>query len=196
MLDPRAVMIVSCDINYELVNLRTMEFDSSNSSKDDRTKCFTIKIHDGEDISKIYKSCLSNFINSKMQIYQHSRDSIVKNKQYSIKPEVVKYISKADKAFFKNARPYCQKFLNCFYDPYFDEDNNFMGYSYQTNSKEKKAREDYNNREMMETTYTIKNIKKLIISEESNHTIDDMVKNGIITEDDIPMMNSLPRVVE
>ncbi len=193
MLRPLAINLVSCDINIELATFRGSQFTNIRSEISNKFKSFDITLNDKANVKSAYKSIADQLISKRLQLYQTRRDNMLENDDLDINSNVLSYITSSDKAFFDNTRPYCQKYLNCYIARCFDDNDDFIEFTYERASKKTLAREEFNNTKLSNSIYALMHIKRFIDDDNGSAAFDDMISNGIITENDRPALDAIAK---
>jgi len=196
MLRPSAITLASCDINMELVRFRSTLFDGITSHVVDKTKSFDIIIHEGADVEIVYASIIKQLRSKQLHVYQSRRnemmDTINENGDASkrFSKNVIDHITTADTQFFDNTRPICQDYLNC----HIVHDDEYDEFRYIRASQKTAPRSEFNNQRMSDRVFALMKINRLIDYDDELDTLNTMVQNGDITEEDRPILDAIARM--
>jgi hypothetical protein len=191
MLRPKAINLISQDISMELATIRGAEFKNIKTVHQGKTKSFDMTVASTITAKMAYKAAVSQLIDARLQVHQERRDKMIATQNLITTAAVMTHITSTDKMFFDKTRPWCQKYIDGYITQCVDANNVFTEYGYQQLSTNAKKRASFNNKLMRDSQYALMNIKRLVDADNGVSVFDDMVKNGVITEDDRPVLTAL-----
>jgi len=196
MLMPKAISLISCDINGEIARVRNMDFstDDFNSAYNNITKSFDIEMEDAQFITPAYSHIIDMIRMCRFQPYQARMDKTINSDGFQISDKVVKRIKDADGQFFKDTLPYAQMYLKCYIRKLLNSNGRFLGYGYQIASRIGKIRADLGNINMTDRIYAIAKIKSIAFADDGTNLFDDMVVDGTISKSDIATLRKIANV--
>ncbi len=197
MLRPKAVCLISCEVNLERAAINQLKIFPENSivGYSSKTKAYEIELLECNytDISKIYSGIINRSRSARFQMYQSRMDEY--RNSSSIKPEILNSISETDAMFYNSTLPYCQSYLNCYTEKLYDDNDNFIEWGYTgAKSRKLKARSDLEDARLSDRDYQICKLCKTIDDHDANDPIDEMVRSNIINKDDIESLKLVAKV--
>ncbi len=191
MLQPKAINLASCDIGIELATIRGAEFKNISFKLNGKTKSFDITVAPNVSIDTAYQAVVSQLIDSRLQLHQKRQDEMIANQNLMMNTAVMTHIASTDKMFFDKTRPWCQMYIDGYTTTILDNHNVFIEYGYRKLDMSTYKRPSFNNKWMRDNQYALMNIKQLVDEDKGVSVFDDMVKNGVITEEDRPILTAL-----
>ncbi len=196
MLKPRAICLVTHDINKELAILDRLSIFPEDTSMQYLTaqKSFMIGLTNtnAEYVNDIYDTIKSNAQGIRFQGYQSRMDELINSGEYRINQKILSRINTADSTFFRSALPFCQEFLDCHVNEVDNEDE-LSSYEYQTASRKTILRTEFNER-MADNMFALSKLNQVIEDDVGSRTVDDMVQSGIITKRDLKALKKVAEV--
>lgn len=197
MLKPKAISLISCEINLERIILENSKLFPKKSivAWDSRYKCYTVTIATARyrNAQSIFNTICDNASNERFQGYQMRIDEYNNTDNIKVDPKITNYINKVDSEFFTATAPFCQSYIDCYTIQAFDEDNQFVEYEYGTPNRKCKRRADLDNANLSATGYCLNKIQVAITDHNSKDHIQHMTETGIISKEDIPALKALAK---
>jgi hypothetical protein len=199
MLKPKVVSLISCEINTEKTILRRMNASGNNIfptdasvTLSDRHKAFTLKIRYKKrfNILNAFKNIVENSRKERFQQYQMRMDAY----DGPINPEITSFIMNSDQQFYEDTRPFSQSYLDCYTCKEYDEEEKFIGWKHRTSDRVSKVRSDLKDSKLSDTSYNLYKIKELIFDTAKVDKIDEMVRDGIISKNDIDALKAITKI--
>ncbi len=199
MLEPRAICLISCEINIERVTLSSMRHlfpEDANVTYLDKYKAFDVEITTRlySKISTIYDTMVDKSRKERFQMYQTRIDEYIGSQSFN--ENILKHINEADEVFYESTLPFCQNYINCYLAKSVDEDDNFIEWTYHVSPKNSnvKTRKDLGNKRVNNLVYPLHKIKSIIDNYSETDDIGEMVKTGIICKNDIESMKAIAKI--
>ncbi len=196
MMKPRAICLVTHDINKELAILDRLSIFPEETSMQYLTaqKSFMIGLTDtnAEYVSDVYNAITSNAQGVRFQGYQSRMDELINSGEYRINQKILSRITSADLTFFRSTLPFCQEFLDCHVNE-IDNEDELSSYEYQTASRKTLLRTEFNER-MADNMFALSKLNQVIEDDVGSRTVDDMVQSGIITKRDLKALKKVAEV--
>ncbi len=193
MMQPIAIGLISSEINTEKMILEKMHiFPAKAKVKFDRKyKAFDIHINETStsSIDSICNQVVSNTLTESFQGYQIRMDE----HSSDINQDIIKHLTKADDVFYGDVRPFCQKYLDCFYTKVYDK-GTFIEYKSCISSRTTNARPDVGNRKLTDAHYALYKIKEILDEDRGIKEIDNMVHTGVISKRNIKSLKKVADV--
>jgi hypothetical protein len=190
MLKPQAVCLLSCEINLELkivenMNILPADF---NTDYNRRRKSYEIVIPDGSNAESMFDKIVYNARNENFQGYQARRDELLQDEEYDINPQIMDRVKSVDKQFFSSSLPFCQEYIEC----YIADVDGIV--SYRKSSKKASVRPDLGDVSTTDNMYAMLRLKNFVEADTSEQTVDDMVREGVVTKKDISVLKKIAEV--
>ncbi len=199
MLRPKAICLISCEINTERVILKLMKQlfpDDANVNYSQKNKSFDVEVTVDlrKDILAIYHSMVDKTRKERFQTYQMRMDNYVQNESFNEK--ILNHVNEADEVFYASTLPYCQKFIDCYIAKGYDDEGNFVEWIYYANVNNPivKTRPDLGNKRVTNLNYPLHKIKFIIDDHNEKDNIKEMVQTGIISKEDIASMKAIAEI--
>ncbi len=196
MLKPRAICLVTHDINKELAILDRLSIFPEETSMQYLTtqKSFMIGLTgtNSKYVDNIYNTITNNAQGIRFQGYQSRMDELINSGEYRINQKILSRITSADLTFFRSTLPFCQEFLDCHVNEVDNEDE-LSSYEYQAASRKTILRTEFDER-MADNMFALSKLNQVIEDDVGSRTVDDMVQSGIITKRDLKALKKVAEV--
>jgi hypothetical protein len=187
MFKPQAICMISDDINLDKSSIENLNIFPTNLSLEYRGeyKSFEIstELEEETDLLNLYDIIIKNTRQQQFQAYQLRMKIEEETGNIKLNKNIVDYLKNVDDNFFNSTLPFAQAYL----DSYTVQKllNGFIDYDYTPSKTSRKKRAEFNNEMLTSNKYNQLKIKHSFEKTSGQLVVEDMVKSGIITKDDI-----------
>ncbi len=204
MLAPRAVTMISSEINVELNTLMSLDvFPSGIHHKwNPKYKRFDISVYSEYPCDAQYSlnEIANNIYTKRFQGYQARIDTMIETNPTLLKAEIVDYLNNVDADFYGSARMCIQEYLDLYVAPIYYEDteetaDNIYKYRYTAKkSGNTKSRYPEFNKKLTRNEYQAYKLYSIIDTQSSIDHIGIMQARHILTQHDAVILREIAKV--
>ncbi len=198
MLCPKAVTLISCEINLERVLLEHTDIFPAESTAtwNGKFKSYDLLMNmdDFYQSRKEFARICQRATSERFQGYQRRLDDFNRSSDIdgNLGSQIVTYIDGVDNDFYTDTLPYCQQYIGSYITYTYGTNGVRNRYSHVVPGRTQAYYADVE-RKLTANGYTLHKIEMLLEQHNREDHVQHMIDNGMLTEQDLPLLRAIAK---